>query len=173
MKEGWTKNSGYTEQIKKANQTVYEISQYLRQKDPESIIIFIGDHGPWRIRNFPFELENKELNKTNLAKINENYQSVVDDYFHVFSAIYYPTGFEPPTPHYSSEPLPPLAVSVRIFRQKKRLNNMNRETTSVSMTVILWQLRENLKKLRCFGNLHLTGFKLSQKNKFYKLRFAS
>ena len=97
MKEGWTKNSGYTEQIKKANQTVYEISQYLRQKDPESIIIFIGDHGPWRIRNFPFELENKELNKTNLAKINENYQSVVDDYFHVFSAIYYPTGFEPLT----------------------------------------------------------------------------
>ena len=37
------------------------------------------------------------MNKTNLAKINENYQSVVDDYFHVFSAIYYPTGFEPLT----------------------------------------------------------------------------
>lgn len=95
MKESWTKNSGYSEQIKKANQTVLEISQYLRQKDPESIIIFIGDHGPWRIRDFPYDLENKSLNKAKLAEINETYQSVIDDYFHVFSAIYYPKGFKP------------------------------------------------------------------------------
>lgn len=94
MKKDWTKNSGYVEQIKKANQTVFEISQYLRQKDPRSIIIFIGDHGPWRTRGFPYDFENKKLNKANLAEIDETYQSVVDDYFHVFSAIYYPDGFK-------------------------------------------------------------------------------
>ena len=95
MKDEWTENSGYVNQIKKANQTILEVVQYLRHNDPKSIIIFVGDHGPWRIRDFPYDLKNKSHNKAKLAEINETYQSVVDDYFHVFSAIYYPDGFNP------------------------------------------------------------------------------
>ena len=96
-KDNWIKNSGYAKQIQKANRTVLDISQYLRQNDPDSIIIFVGNHGPWRVRDFPYNLKNKSSNREKLAEINEIYQSVVDDYFHVFSAIYYPARYKPIT----------------------------------------------------------------------------
>ena len=95
MKTDWTRNAGYQQHIQKANLTVLSIVEYLRKTDPNAIIIFIGDHGPWRVRYFPYDFDNMSNNQELLAKINETYQSVVDDLFHVFSAIYYPKGFQP------------------------------------------------------------------------------
>lgn len=95
LKESWVKESGYANRIQEANQTVLNITKYIREKDPSAIIIFIGDHGTWRLRFFPYDYKNRENNKRLLAKIHENYQSAVDDYFHVFAAIYYPIGYKP------------------------------------------------------------------------------
>ena len=94
-KDDWVKESGYQKQIQLANNTVLQITTYIRQTDPNAVIIFIGDHAPWRLRNFPFNLKNLQQNRELLAEINEDYQSVVDDLFHVFSAIYYPNGSYP------------------------------------------------------------------------------
>lgn len=95
MKTEWTRRAGYQQCIQEANLKVLSIVEYLRKTDPNAIIIFIGDHGPWRVRYFPFDFDNMSNNQELLAKINETYQSVVDDLFHVFSAIYYPKGFQP------------------------------------------------------------------------------
>lgn len=95
MKTEWTRRAGYQQCIQEANLKVLSIIEYLRKSDPNAIIIFIGDHGPWRVRYFPFDFDNMSNNQELLAKINETYQSVVDDLFHVFSAIYYPKGFQP------------------------------------------------------------------------------
>ena len=95
MKTEWTKNAGYQQRIKEANLKVLSIVEYLRNTDPNAIIIFIGDHGPWRVRYFPFDFDNRSNNQVLLANVNETYQSVIDDLFHVFAAIYYPKGFQP------------------------------------------------------------------------------
>ena len=94
-KDEWVKQSGYQQRIRLANNTVLQITSYIRRTDPNAVIIFIGDHAPWRLRNFPFDLNNLQRNRELLAEVNENYQSVVDDLFHVFSAIYYPKGMQP------------------------------------------------------------------------------
>ncbi len=94
MKEDWVNNAGYQQHIALANKNVLNITKFLRKADSEAIIIFIGDHGPWRVRSFPYNFDNMSDNRILLAKINETYQSVVDDLFHVFAAIYYPKGFQ-------------------------------------------------------------------------------
>ena len=93
-KDDWVKQSGYQQRIGLANNTVLQITNFIRREDPHALIIFIGDHAPWRLRNFPFDLKDLQRNKKLLAEVNENYQSVVDDLFHVFSAIYYPDGIQ-------------------------------------------------------------------------------
>lgn len=95
MKTEWTHKAGYQERIKSANQKVFELANFLVYSDPRAIIIFIGDHGPWRVRNFPFDYDELGNNKLLLSEINEDYQSIVDDLFHVFSAIYFPKDIQP------------------------------------------------------------------------------
>ena len=95
MKSEWEDNAGYPDRIKSANQTVFELASFLRHSDPDALIIFIGDHGPWRVRDFPFDYNNLPRNKSLLSEINEDYQSIIDDLFHVFSAIYYPKEIQP------------------------------------------------------------------------------
>lgn len=73
MKTEWTRNAGYQQHIQKANLIVLSIVEYLRKTDPNAIIIFIGDHGPWRVRYFPYDFDNMNNNQVLLANVNETY----------------------------------------------------------------------------------------------------
>lgn len=73
MKTEWTRDAGYQQHIQKANLTVLSIVEYLRKTDPNAIIIFIGDHGPWRVRYFPYDFDNMSNNQVLLANVNETY----------------------------------------------------------------------------------------------------
>ncbi len=90
MKENWVKSEIFQQRIKSGNEQILQIADLIKRKDPMSIVIFMGDHGPTRIRNFPFDYEKLANNVKLLTHVNESAQSFVDDHFHVFFAISMP-----------------------------------------------------------------------------------
>lgn len=87
MKEDWVNSQVFQHRIRTGNEQILQIANLIKRKDPSSIIIFMGDHGPTRIRNFPFDYEKLANNIKLLTHINESAQSFVDDHYHVFFAI--------------------------------------------------------------------------------------
>ena len=90
MKEQWVSSNVYKECIKSGNQTLLHIAKTIKNKDPNSVIIFMGDHGPTRIRSFPYNFINLNDNSKKLHEIGETPQSLIDDHYHVFFSIHLP-----------------------------------------------------------------------------------
>lgn len=80
----WVKSGFYQQRINEGNLKILEIVDLINNKDPEAVVIFMGDHGPWRLRNFPLNLNHLNINAENLMKINESLRTFVDDRYHVF-----------------------------------------------------------------------------------------
>lgn len=90
MKEQWISSNIYNECIKSGNQTLLNLAKMIKNKDPNSVIIFMGDHGPTRIRNFPYDFITPSKNSEKLFNIGETPQSLIDDHYHVFFSIHLP-----------------------------------------------------------------------------------
>ncbi|WP_156360857.1 sulfatase-like hydrolase/transferase [Dethiosulfatarculus sandiegensis] len=41
----------YTEKLKKSSEVIIDLSEYIINKDPNALVIWIGDHGVWRYRS--------------------------------------------------------------------------------------------------------------------------
>ena len=90
MKEQWVSSDIYSNCIKNGNQILLHLAKIIKSKDPNSVIIFMGDHGPTRIRNFPYNFTTLGDNSKRLHDIGETPQSLIDDHYHVFFSIHLP-----------------------------------------------------------------------------------
>lgn len=84
----------YQNGIAEGNTEIESIIQLIEKYDPNSIVIFLGDHGAWTFRGFPV---NRSINDllVSLRKENVALDSLIKDMFYVFAAVKLPEGITP------------------------------------------------------------------------------
>jgi len=91
-REEWIAGGRYQEAVKRSRQELKEIVDYIIAKDPQSVIILLGDHGAWRLRKIWTGANNLSELETILLENGESLQSLADDIFGVLMAIRMPDG---------------------------------------------------------------------------------
>ena len=86
----------YQNGIAAGNAEIVEIIKTIEKYDPNSIVIFLGDHGAWTYRGFSLNLDLISLNQE-LRKENVSFSMFIDDMFYVFAAIKLPSYMTPLT----------------------------------------------------------------------------
>ncbi len=91
-KDEWVSSNVYQDRVKRMNEEIHKAVKYIEEHDPNSIIIFLGDHGVSITRGLEASGKTipeftKELNKAGFSL--EDY---VHDKFGVFCAIKMPKG---------------------------------------------------------------------------------
>lgn len=82
----------YQNGINQGNKEIISIIKYLEQNDPDSIVIFMGDHGAWTYRGYNLEKDLNDLNKT-LKQNNLQLVDIINDMFYIFFAIHFPNKY--------------------------------------------------------------------------------
>lgn len=91
QKDEWVSSGEYQEAIDKGNQELSEIVDLVVEKDPSAVIVLIGDHGSWRLRNI-WNDSAKDIAKLEqiLIQNGESLDSLAHDIFGTFLAILMP-----------------------------------------------------------------------------------
>lgn len=120
-KENWINSGWYQTHLKAQLNEIENIVKLIDKKDPNAVIIFLGDHGAWRMRGYPFWETNTDSNiMYEFAKNDgESLRTVADDVFHVFAAVRLPNGLK----------LEPNFSSVNIFLKIFALLNPSQKET--------------------------------------------
>lgn len=86
QRDAWIGGQSYQTQIKASNRETEEILTYIIQNDPASIILLLGDHGPYTYRAFPLH-EEKFFKEAGISP-----KDIMDDTYNVFFAWRMPDG---------------------------------------------------------------------------------
>ena len=93
-REAFIDSQFYQNGIAEGNSEIESIVETLKINDPNSIIIFLGDHGAWTLRGFPINRPIEDL-LISLNKENVTLDSLIKDMFYVFAAVKLPDGVTP------------------------------------------------------------------------------
>lgn len=88
QRDEWIGGQSYQNMVRASNRDIEEILTYIIQNDPSSIILLLGDHGPYTYRSFPVH-EEKSFKEAGITP-----KDFMDDYFNVFFAWRMPDGRE-------------------------------------------------------------------------------
>jgi len=91
-KEKWVTGGIYQELVKISSQELTDIVDYIVAEDPGSVIILLGDHGPWRLHGIWDEANDLSELESILHENGESMKSLADDIFGVLMAIRMPDG---------------------------------------------------------------------------------
>lgn len=118
QKHKWLKSGIYQNNCYKQFQEIEDLIKIIDKKDPNAVIILLGDHGSWRLRDYPFSRGEEKLYEF-AKKDGETLRSAADDVFHVFAAVRLPNGLK----------LEPNFSSVNVFLKIFALLNPSQKET--------------------------------------------
>lgn len=119
QKYNWINSGWYQNHVKDQFQEIDDFIKIIDKNDPNAVVILIGDHGAWRLREYPF-WSTDDINLYNFAKNdNETLKGASDDVFHVFAAVRLPNGLK----------LEPKFSSVNVFLKIFALLNPSQKET--------------------------------------------
>ena len=95
-KQEWVKSQTYQESVKREFEAIKKIAKNITEKDPNSVIVFLGDHGSARLRGYPIYANSVSKLKEFAKNDGEDLNSVTDDFFSVYAAIKMPKGYDFP-----------------------------------------------------------------------------
>jgi len=90
QKEEWVASKIYANRVLAQNEEIKKITDAIIEHDPNSVIIFLGDHGVHRLRGYP-SIDEKEKLRNFIEKDGENVRRYIDDMFYVFAAVRMPS----------------------------------------------------------------------------------
>jgi len=91
QKNEWVSSGEYQKAVTEANQEIFEIVDLIIDKDPSAVIVLVGDHGSWRLRNiWNDSLGDFAKFERFLIQNGESLDSLASDIFGTFLAIRMP-----------------------------------------------------------------------------------
>ena len=95
QKNEWISSGEYQNAVSKGNEEIFEIVDSIVDKDPTAVIVLIGDHGAWRLRNIwedAVQQQGQGLANLDvfLKQNNESLDALASDIFGTFLAIRMP-----------------------------------------------------------------------------------
>ena len=94
QRQDFIKSRFYQNGISAGNAEIESIIKTIEENDPNSIVVFLGDHGTWTLRGFPLQSSTQNL-VLNLKKENLTLDSLIKDMFYVFAAVKLPKNVLP------------------------------------------------------------------------------
>jgi hypothetical protein len=91
-KESWVSEGRYQEAVERSWRELVEIVDYITAEDPQALIILLGDHGSWRLRQIWSEANNLSELEVILQTHGESLESLADDIFGILMAVRMPDG---------------------------------------------------------------------------------
>ena len=108
QKENWMESRFYQTHLNEQFHEIEDFIKVINKNDPNAVIILLGDHGSWRLREYPFNRGGEKLYDF-AQNDGETLRSAADDVFHVFAAVRLPNGLKL-APNFSS-----VNVFLKIF----------------------------------------------------------
>lgn len=93
-RQDYINSQTYQSALSIQNKEIQSIIELLEKKDPNAIVIFLGDHGVWTLRGFSVNQSLENL-KRELKQNNFTLQDIIDDQYYVFAAIKTPNNIKP------------------------------------------------------------------------------
>ncbi|MDM8218955.1 YidC/Oxa1 family membrane protein insertase [Parasutterella secunda] len=94
QRENFIDSHFYQDGIATGNAEIEKIIKTIEKYDPNSIVIFLGDHGAWTLRGLPLGSSFQNL-VLNLSKENLTLDMLINDMFYVFAAVKLPNNVLP------------------------------------------------------------------------------
>ena len=94
QKNEWVLGGRYQEAVRRGNQEIFEIADFIIEKDPSAIMIFIGDHGSWRLRGIWNDAVKGDIASLDalLKQHDESLDTLASDIYGTLLAIRMPGG---------------------------------------------------------------------------------
>ena len=130
----------YQNGVAEGNAEIETIIETIEINDPNSIIIFLGDHGAWTLRGFPINRSPEDL----LVALNEEnvtLDSLIKDMFYVFAAIKLPEGIT------TLEQFSPADIFTQLFGRLSQEPNQGYNSNEICVK-LFFKNNESLCKKR-------------------------
>ncbi len=87
MLKNWWAND-YVEKVKKENTIILDTINYIEEKDPDSVIVLLGDHGAFQYLHM--DVKGLKTLEKRMVEYNIDTDTIAKDYFNVLCAIKWP-----------------------------------------------------------------------------------